>query len=96
MEQIVRSVPEKGEPAAARQHMQRQRRVPVRPLPVQPTWAGVCRVAVLIPPPVREALPTFDATATNGNGAPAKGVSRLTKPLKAFGYTVCRKRPGWL
>ena len=48
---------------------------------------------VLIPPPIREATPAFDATATNGNGngAPTKGVSRLIKPLKAFGYTV-----GWI
>ncbi|KAL4421584.1 hypothetical protein ABPG75_010875, partial [Micractinium tetrahymenae] len=55
----------------------------------------------LLPPPIKDVLASLDATASlgngsangsasaNGNGAgPAKGVARLMKPLKAFGYTV--------
>jgi hypothetical protein len=54
--------------------------------------------AALAPPAIREALPAPAAAAPtsngNGNGASSngagalKGVPRLMKPLKAFGYTV--------
>ena len=58
--------------------------------------------AALAPPAIREALPApapAAAAASNGNGNGAssngagalKGVPRLMKPLKAFGYTVSER-----
>lgn len=64
--------------------------IPPRPPLLAPPPA---QPPALAPPPIKDALPAPAAAngngTANGNGAaPAKGVARLMKPLKAFGYTV--------